>query len=631
MSSALYCNHTPAVITNDGVLLKVPQTYLSDFQQANRDCVDACLDFSCLSLNTRNTTDFNSMDSALIVWKHILFAKEIALNSSSWRYNGNNNNKNITPSTKKGSNEQLSLLVNEDYDSNDDSNKDSDIQSNLMNNNATPNSCSISSSSPNDVTNNKSSTIIISNNANIIVIELTYLVSTKDTKNLIPNKILVSFDKDLLLNNPIINSRHTDLSKFIIEKSYPPNDSILNKSLLIVINKFGGKGKAWQIFTKLVKPILDSIPLITYKILFTDYHEHAIDIAKDLNLFDFDYIVCASGDGIPYEIINGLYQRSDHVNAFNKLVVTQLPCGSGNAMSVSCFGTVNPTIATLHLLKGKIKQIDLMLCQQPSYDSDTPKGRLSFLSQTFGVIAECDINTEFIRWMGPIRFDLGVAYNVFQSKNYPCEIWVKYHIKNKSELTNHFIKFKEQNNNTIDSCTTEQEPTNFKILNENDFKIKFPLNNNSDDINNNNNDNNDNNDTNDTMDHTYLINSGWEKLNSDLTENLQLFYAGKMPYMSDNVKFFPNAIHNDGTIDLLLTDSRTPVTKMTKILLSVDEGSHIDHVEMINSKIIAYKLIPKIDNTVISVDGENFPLETLQVEVMPSLLKTALKDNNYAD
>lgn len=127
------------------------------------------------------------------------------------------------------------------------------------------------------------------------------------------------------------------------------------------------------------------------------------------------------------------------------------------------------------------------------------------------------------------------------------------------------------------------------------------------------------------------IPSDWEKIDSEVTDNLSIFYTGKMPYMAKDVKFFPAALPADGTIDMVLTDNRTPIHKITPILLSLDKGTHVLEPEVIHSKVLAYRLIPKIENTVISVDGENFPLEPLQVEVIPGLLKTLLRNGSYVD
>mgnify|MGYP003365334397 CR=1 FL=1 len=380
-----------------------------------------------------------------------------------------------------------------------------------------------------------------------------------------------------------------------------------HKSILVVINPYGGKGKARKLYETKCHPILASTEC-KIDIAYTKYAKHAMDIAKEIDLEKYDTIACASGDGIPYEIINGLYQRPDHVAAFNKLTVTQLPCGSGNAMSISCHWTNNPSYAALCLVKSNEARIDMMCCSQESYVNESP--RLSFLSQTYGVIAESDINTEFIRWMGPSRFELGVAVTVLQGRKYPCDLYVKYAVKDKKDIQIHYIEHKNKTTLLFDREVTTPEERNAKLatnndLTEDDFKLKYNLN---DDI-----------------------PQDWERLNPDISNNLQIFYTGKMPYMAADTKFFPAALPSDGSFDMVITDSRTPLTKITPILLSLDKGTHILEPEVIHAKILAYRLVPRIQEGLFSVDGEKFPLETMQVEILPRLVKTLLVNGSYID
>ncbi|CAI4801102.1 sphinganine kinase lcb4 [Saccharomyces cerevisiae] len=450
------------------------------------------------------------------------------------------------------------------------------------------------------------------------LIELTFAVPKGH--DVIPQKLTLLIDH--VSRKSRANTGEENISsgtvEEILEKSY--ENSKRNRSILVIINPHGGKGTAKNLFLTKARPILVESGC-KIEIAYTKYARHAIDIAKDLDISKYDTIACASGDGIPYEVINGLYRRPDRVEAFNKLAVTQLPCGSGNAMSISCHWTNNPSYAALCLVKSIETRIDLMCCSQPSYMNEWP--RLSFLSQTYGVIAESDINTEFIRWMGPVRFNLGVAFNIIQGKKYPCEVFVKYAAKSKKELKVHFLENKDKNKgcltfepnpspnsspdllskNNINNNTKDELSPNF--LNEDNFKLKYPM--------------------------TEPVPRDWEKMDSELTDNLTIFYTGKMPYIAKDTKFFPAALPADGTIDLVITDARIPVTRMTPILLSLDKGSHVLEPEVIHSKILAYKIIPKVESGLFSVDGEKFPLEPLQVEIMPMLCKTLLRNGRYID
>lgn len=440
-------------------------------------------------------------------------------------------------------------------------------------------------------------------NRDLKFIEVTFAKPRR--QDVVPKKILLAIESDLPSESVVDE---------IMNRSYKKTKQ--SRSILVIINPFGGKGKAKKLFKSKAKPLL-SASRCSVDIKYTKYPEHAIDIAMELDIDKYDTIACASGDGIPYEVINGLYRRPDRVKAFQKLAITQLPCGSGNAMSVSCHWTSNPSYAALCLLKSVEARIDLMCCSQPSYVDEFP--RLSFLSQTYGVIAESDINTEFIRWMGPARFELGVAFNVLQRKKYPCELYVKYAAKSKNDLKVHYLEQKgkaaltfegempENNNNSGNSGDDSKSPSRNldDEISEENFKLKYPL--------------------------KDGVPSDWERFDPSISKNIGIFYTGKMPYIAADTKFFPAALPSDGTIDMVVTDARTSVTRMAPILLALDKGSHVLQPEVIHSKILAYKLIPKLSHGLFSVDGEKFPLEPLQVEVLPRLCKTLLRNGSYVD
>lgn len=490
--------------------------------------------------------------------------------------------------------------------------------------------------------NNKNANTVISD-SNHHFVEITF--GKPRRQDVVPKSLT------LLIENPDTN-RLDDIVEEILQRSY--KNSKRQRRILVIINPYGGKGNAKKIFMRKSRKLLMASGF-KFDIQYTKYRGHAIDIAQNINISKYDTIACASGDGIPHEVINGLYRRPDRVDAFNKLAITQIPCGSGNAMSVSCHWTNNPSYATLFLIKSIETRCDIMCMSQPSYKDNIPK--LSFLSQTYGIIAESDINTEFIRWLGPSRFELGVAFNIFQRKKYPCDLYVKYFTKSKNELKLHYLNEKSHQKkypyndlrNDYEDCDedTDKETITEDIdsyITEDLFKVKYPL--------------------------DEGVPDDWELVDPALTNNLGIFYTGKMPYVAADTKFFPAALPSDGVMDIVLTDSRTPFTRMIPILLALDKGSHVLQPEVIHSKIYAYRLVPRQeeddptnnnsnsdkykdkdsiedyldyndveedddnlakDSGLLSIDGEKYPLETLQVEVIPKLCKFLLRDGQFVD
>lgn len=479
---------------------------------------------------------------------------------------------------------------------------------------------------------------VIANNPNRHLVEISFAKPRR--QDVVPKRLTLLIDDRCNTNNDDNGNGKIDIVETILQRSY--KNSKRSRNILVIINPYGGKGNAKKIFMRKSKKLLMASGF-TFDIRYTKYKGHGIDIAQNMDIDKYDTIACASGDGIPHEVINGLYRRPDRVEAFNKLAITQIPCGSGNAMSVSCHWTNNPSYATLFLIKSVETRCDIMRVSQPSYKEG--HSILSFLSQTYGIIAESDINTEFIRWLGPARFELGVAFNILQRKRYPCDLYVKYFAKSKNDLKSHYlneistrrnIMYNDVNDNhMLDSNGSKSDDggddsiDNF--ITEDMFKVKYPL--------------------------DQRVPSDWERVDPKLTNNLGIFYSGKMPYVAADTKFFPAALPSDGVMDMVLTDSRTSFTRMVPILLALDKGSHVLQPEVIHSKIYAYRLIPRqneeeygknkdgLDSNEVeaeddsisknsglfSIDGERFPLEPLQVEVIPKLCKFLLRQGKFVD
>ncbi len=158
----------------------------------------------------------------------------------------------------------------------------------------------------------------------------------------------------------------------------------------------------------------------------------AIELAKNINIDDFDIAVPCSGDGGPHEVFNGLGKRADARRALSKIAVCHVPCGSGNALSCNLYGSHHPTLAALAIVKGVPTSMDLMSVTQ----GDTRT--LSFLSQAYGVMADIDIKTEHLRWMGEARFTIGFLQLVLKKKTYPCDIAFKVEVDGKDNIRAHY-------------------------------------------------------------------------------------------------------------------------------------------------------------------------------------------------
>lgn len=380
----------------------------------------------------------------------------------------------------------------------------------------------------------------------------------------------------------------------VMALAYPHSKPAPN--ILVVVNNFGGQGRAGERYRQHILPVLRAArATVTY--METQYARHAVDIGRELDIARYDMVVCCLGDGVPHEIINGFWEREDRATAFDKVAVTQLPCGSGNALLLSTHGSNDATKAALSMLKARRSKIDVMSVTQGT------RTRLSFLSQAYGVIADLDIGTEHLRWMGPVRFELGVAQRLISKKKYPCELYVKYAARG-SEVVRHFERVRKSNGEE-ESSEAEQYVVNSSRNGDSVPEPQAPP-------------------------LSDPVPEDWEKVPA---ANLSIFYVGKMPYMLSDAQFFPAALPRDGLMDLVITTTDSLFLKMARLLMAVDSGAHVHAPEVHHAKIAAYRLIPLVDpnKNYISVDGESFPVEPMQVEVLPSLLTVLLHEGEYVD
>ena len=345
--------------------------------------------------------------------------------------------------------------------------------------------------------------------------------------------------------------------------------AIRRKRMKILINPHSGQGKAQQLYRRQIAPLFDAAGC-RLDVEITKYVGHAKEIAKSLDSDSWDVIACASGDGTPHEVFNGLAEQEHPQKALAKIAVVQLPCGSGNAMSWNLCGTGNPSLAALAIVKGRKTPLDLISITQGN------RRYLSFLSQSLGIVAESDLGTDNIRWMGPARFDVGFLLRLLFKTTYPAELWLGVETEDKLTIQQTFFQqasehFERPSVSTMDALPPLQFGT-----------IRDP------------------------------VPADWKHIDYP---NLGNFYAGNMPFMAPEANFFPYAQPCDGTLDLLTIDGDISRRRALHLASDVKNGTLFDQPEAFYRKLVGYRIIPRAKQGYISIDGEAVPWEGFQAEI----------------
>lgn len=395
----------------------------------------------------------------------------------------------------------------------------------------------------------------------------------------------------------------------LMQRAYPPRTQ-RRKRIKVLVNPFGGQGNAMRIWTREVEPIFAAAGC-EVDMERTAYRAHAVEIAEKLDIEAYDVVAAASGDGLPHEIFNGLAKQKNARRALRKIAVVQIPCGSGNAMSLNFNGTDSPSLAALAIVKGVRSPMDLVAVTQ---------GRekyYSFLSQAVGLVAETDLGTESLRWMGSFRFTWGALVRLLGKSIYPAELSVAFEQSDKDAIKEaYFRAVQEQDTARRKSIEPENFDLELSSPKEGDLpSLRFGT-------------------INDPLPAAFAT--------RDMPD-LGNFYAGNMCLMSPDAPFFPASLPADGKMDMINISGLIPQTRGLAMLATLGDGGLMDFPEVHYSKVSAYRISPRVHRVesgkgklrarigkwlggaggqkvgLIAVDGESVPFEPFQAEVVRGL------------
>lgn len=211
--------------------------------------------------------------------------------------------------------------------------------------------------------------------------------------------------------------------------------------LLIIINPISGKGNSKKIFNTIVKPHLLKVNNDTndYCLYETDYVGHATELIGEYKLETVKQMILIGGDGLIHEVVQGLNIQ----NRFD-IPIYIIPTGSGNGLAKSLhINSIDDSIRCLTNLKQaqapNTTKVDLFQVSYGKYK------RYSFLSQTWAMISDIDIGTEWLRCIGELRFFWGILKFLFKNKSISGELNYKWDTDDRISVNGQFTLFCSSN------------------------------------------------------------------------------------------------------------------------------------------------------------------------------------------
>eukprot|EP01041_Mallomonas_annulata_P011506 gene11506-24050_t len=302
------------------------------------------------------------------------------------------------------------------------------------------------------------------------------------------------------------------------------------RKFLIFVNPVSGQQKSMHIWENITKPML-KYANIEYELLITTRKNHGYDYIQQCNYLEqFSIILIIGGDGIIFEIINGISVRTDATDILQNVAIAPIPSGTGNGLVKSILFESNEKYSIINAIfvaiKGKPSAIDLSTVTTLNHSYT------SFLLLGWGLISDIDILSEPMRWMGELRLYLGAIRFILEKRLYNGRISILPPNTHHNELS-----------------------YTLPPLNE-------PL-------------------------HPISGCSDWIVIESDFI----LVWILQTSHCTSTIYSGPGIELNDGLFTILIVRNTSRVN-MLKLLLAIDNGSHINHPCVESYKAIAYRLEP---------------------------------------
>ncbi|XP_028267098.1 sphingosine kinase 1 [Parambassis ranga] len=399
--------------------------------------------------------------------------------------------------------------------------------------------------------------------------------------------------------------------------------------VMILVNPHSGRRQALQLFTGHVQGMLTEAS-IPYTLVITEHQNHARELVRKADLSQWDALVIMSGDGLLFEVINGLMDREDWQEAI-QTPLGILPGGSGNALAASIHHySQSPPAWNEELLlscgfmlcKGLVSSLDLVSIHLAS------RQRLfSFLSLAWGFVADVDIESEKYRHVGAIRFLMGTlvrlaSLRVYQGRlaflpvkeapRFPKGTIKTHHPPSTPQhpslcsslrcrlapsTSPNLCNSTNSNHNTITNHTI---PTKRPEA-QSDGKIGAPL---------------------DSLlpGLDQPVPDSWTVVKE---EDFVLVLAIYQSHLAEDLWTVPGAMADDGLIHLFYVTAGISRPALLRLFLAMEKGAHLacGCPHLVYEKVKALRLEPITPHGMITVDGEMVEYGPVQAQVHPGLAR----------
>ncbi|XP_043946415.1 sphingosine kinase 1 [Protopterus annectens] len=388
--------------------------------------------------------------------------------------------------------------------------------------------------------------------------------------------------------------------------------------VLILLNPHSGKGQALQLFHSQVLPMLNETE-IQHKLIVTERQNHAHELIQEEDLSLWDAVIIMSGDGLMYEVLNGIMKRPDWETTIKKPLGI-LPGGSGNALAASINhysghdNAVDEDLlinCTFFICKGLTAPMDLVSV------TTSHRHMFSFLGVAWGFISDIDIESEKYRTIGSARFTVGTFIRLTSLRVYRGRL--SYLPANDDTGKQCKTSVDLEVNGFCHSLSCKQSTSTPNVNSQHMYNA----------CNSNNLMKSHSSDSSIPFSKTTVASGPLDSLAPPLSkpvpnhwtvseeQDFILVLALYQSHLGDQFFTAPMAQPNDEVIHLFYVKAGISRTSLLKLFLAMEKGTHLESgcSHIVHIPVKAFRLEPFTPKGIITVDGEQVEYGPIQAEI----------------
>ena len=220
----------------------------------------------------------------------------------------------------------------------------------------------------------------------------------------------------------------------------PSNKGAKPSKMFMLVNPYSGKKKGLNV-AEAAKQLLEAEG-IEVEMHISDHSGHLIDIASSLDVESDQAIAVVGGDGSLSESITGWMMQSKDNSTIRFGLI---PAGTGNSQAHD-LGIKNTEDAVSRIVNGGTQAIDLARVELTEGLPGENKGQTTRYSHnlvTWGLGVDSTIKAEKMRWMGSIRYDVGILMAIMANNRRHATVYL-----DGTKMEDDFTLFLIQNSQT---------------------------------------------------------------------------------------------------------------------------------------------------------------------------------------